>query len=174
MGVGGGADSGFGIALGAGIAPLLFSIKRRPLSMLRPMRELTKWYDLTPARLDMLRIIRLYWRHGLPQWKLVKLLDIAQPAVSRMLGILECTGYVEREESLSDGRSLIIRLTLFGRMVVDRFVSDCLVTENLTELCGSLFGLRALRDRQKFYRRVNVGRIRATDDAPFLHPWRVG
>ena len=41
------------------MTPLLFTIKRLHLSMLRPMREIASWYDLTPARIDMLRVIRL-------------------------------------------------------------------------------------------------------------------
>src|SRR5689334_17267428 len=127
MGVGVGLAFGTPHALAHAMS-LLFSIKRLYWSMLRPIRQMARWYDLTPARIDMLRIIRLH-QMGVPQWKVVEVLDIAEPAVSRMLGILERLGYIERHGILSDPRALVVQMTPYGKMVVDRFIEEQIATD---------------------------------------------
>lgn len=72
-------------------------------------------YDIpvTPAQYEVLRILDAYTQ-GLARFKLVRLLGVSGPVVSRMLGALEAQGLIARSRGERDGRVVIVTLTDFG------------------------------------------------------------
>lgn len=68
---------------------------------------------VTPAQYEVLRILDGY-EYGLPRFKLVRLLGVSGPVVSRMLGVLEKKGFIERTRIEQNRRQVIVTLTSHG------------------------------------------------------------
>lgn len=68
----------------------------------------------TPAQYDVLRILDAYGNDGIPRFALVRLLGVSGPVVSRMLGVLEKRGLIQRKRNARDRRVVIVKLTGFG------------------------------------------------------------
>lgn len=93
---------------------IFFSVKRVHLRVVEISKRLVREFELTPARFDMLRIVRLHAPHGAPQWKIRALLGVSGATVSRMLKSLELLGFVRRARSARDARDVIVTLTKVG------------------------------------------------------------
>ena len=87
--------------------------------------ELDFW--VTPAELDLLRVVHTYV-DGLPRFKLVRILGVAGPIVSRMLRKLEGEGLVRRVRDARDGRAIVVHLPAIVRAELDELSAN---VENL-------------------------------------------
>ncbi len=96
---------------------VFFGVKRMHIELVRLTRQMIWHSNLTPARFDMLRVVRVY-PDGIAQGTVQWLLGVSAPVVSRMLKALEQLGYVLRERHRRDGRSRWIRLTERGEIAV--------------------------------------------------------
>jgi DNA-binding MarR family transcriptional regulator len=144
--------------------------------------------NLTPARFDMLRIVKLH-PHGLPQTTLRWLLGVTAPVVSRMLKGLQERGFVARERDTQDGRCRIVRLTKRGTVAVgmalellimsdvaDRTAARAVTGNTRVRSTSHDDDLRIIHDaREKLVqvdRFLRDMRKALLDRAPFHHPWR--
>lgn len=89
------------------IYELLFGFKRIYQTGLRHYQALVRDNGLTPARLDVLRLLA---DHGWSQASLASSLGIASSTLSRMLASMEEQGLVERAPSPFDRRVRMIRI----------------------------------------------------------------
>ena len=89
-------------------------------------------FGLTPARFDMLRVVRLHAPHGAAQWKIRALLGVSGATVSRMLKSLEQLGFVERRRSERDARDVIVKLSALGKICVSLAV-DALIDRGVAD-----------------------------------------
>ncbi len=107
-----------GGALGWGMDPLFFTIKRAYYATLRLTRRALRAVGLTAARFDLLdALYRLGTRTVTLQSQLRRGLGVARSTISRMMRSLEQLGLVKRRR---DGRDCIVALTPDGRRSVRR------------------------------------------------------
>jgi DNA-binding MarR family transcriptional regulator len=152
--------------------PLFFGVKRVHLCVQRLSRALCEEWDLevTPAQLDMLRIV--FERQGVARWQLVDLLGIAGPAVSRMLGVLERGGWVERRRAKWDARYVLVRLTARGSELVAFALEGPLSKDHEAIMQGCVSRSDPpSADAEKLEGLLLGARIRLGDSARFIHPW---
>jgi DNA-binding MarR family transcriptional regulator len=168
-----------------------FGIKRVHLRVLAVTRPMIAESKLTPARFDMMRIVRLYGDEGIPQGTVQWLLGVSAPTVSRMLKSLEQLGLVERDRDARDGRCKKVYLTKRGRDAVDlalRMTVDNDEAEH-TAARGVLGSTRVETEfDEETWLTIDLGREHLDvldsltakmrkafrDRAPFRHPWRRG
>jgi DNA-binding MarR family transcriptional regulator len=112
--------------------PVGFAIKQAHLSMLRFSRSETAEVGLTPARLDMLRVV-LERCGRVRQSALRRLLGVCNSVVSIMVRSLERLGFVVRHRCWNDRRTLDVILTARGRYALRR-VFYTAVIEGFLEL----------------------------------------
>jgi DNA-binding MarR family transcriptional regulator len=160
---------------------MFFGVKRVHLRVLHMSRGLLrevffkKEQRLTPARFDMMRIIKLYEEEGIPQASIQVLLGVSAPTVSRMLKSLEALGYVERDRLSRDRRCVVVKITELGSSTVATAMP--LVDKGVAERLA-LLGLdfahdvaaAALATLQKTLLRI---RKRYADPSPVEHPWKM-
>ncbi len=107
-----------GGALGVGMDPVFFSIKRAYYATLKLTRRALRAMGLTAARFDLLdALYRLGTRCVHLQSNLRRGLGVARSTISRMMISLEQLGLVTRRR---DGRDCIVALTAEGRRRVRR------------------------------------------------------
>ncbi len=107
-----------GGALGGGMDPVFFTIKRAYYATLRLTRRALRAMGLTAARFDLLdALYRLGTRCVHLQSNLRRGLGVARSTISRMMISLERLGLVTRRR---DGRDCIVALTPEGRRRVRR------------------------------------------------------
>lgn len=92
-----------------GMKRVMYNLRRKFWDELRKC-----WIPATPAQYEVLRILQAYEECGVPRFKLVRLLGVSGPVVSRMLRALESVGLIERKRAERDRRSIIVTLTSFG------------------------------------------------------------
>ncbi|HEX7664309.1 MAG TPA: MarR family transcriptional regulator [Polyangiaceae bacterium] len=92
---------------------LAFAFKRAHYASLRTSRGYAARFGLTPARFDMLYVVKEC--HGRSQAWIARMLGLSGVTVSRMLRVLAALGLVERSRSRRDRRKLTARLTRKGR-----------------------------------------------------------
>lgn len=109
-----------------------FEMKHAHLSALRITRKETAVVDLTPARLDMLRVV-LERSGEMLQSSLRRLLGVSNSVISIMVRALERAGFVVREPCREDRRTFWVRLTLQARYALRRVFYGA-VTEGFLEL----------------------------------------
>ncbi len=153
---------------------LFFSIKRVQLRVLHISRALLHKIDLTPARFDMMRIIELHREFGITQGRIIDLLGVSAPTVSRMLTSLEDLGFVVRKRLARDARCVLVEITDLGLDTVRRArfrLTDKEVDHRLA-LRGLAFDPRKAQPQldvlQRFLMRL---RKNYSDPAPFADPW---
>ncbi|CAN5633791.1 hypothetical protein BH09MYX1_BH09MYX1_01850 [soil metagenome] len=91
----------------------LFAMKHAHLSGLRLARIFTQRYGLTPARLDMLRVI-MGEGGSILQLKMRHRLSVTKPVISVMVRSLEKLKFVTRERCEDDRRTFVVKLTEDG------------------------------------------------------------
>jgi DNA-binding MarR family transcriptional regulator len=158
----------------------LFGLKRLYLSVVEWAKwKVGRWCEdgITPARYDLLRIVRLYQRvGGLPQWKIVRLLGVSATVVSRMLRALEGTGIVRRERWERDRRVLWVSLTDEGVAVVNEVDLSLLETGVVDRTVRAAFAEERqtpMNDVERVETYLTRARIYFRDRAPVRHPWRI-
>jgi DNA-binding MarR family transcriptional regulator len=155
--------------------PTFFGVKRVHHRLLAVSRELLERTGLTPARLDLMRVVEVHG-DGVGQQKLVALLGVSAPTVSRMVSSLEALGFLARERGVyRDGRLVYLRLTAAGRVAVRRAVRRAVGSGGADVVAASALASRWWRPWRELQALDAVlTRARATlrDPAPFVHPWR--
>ena len=137
---------------------VLFEMKRAHLAGARFARALLKPFGkkLTPARFNL-----MYALHGKPmrQSDLWKLLGVVRSVVSEMLDALHELGWVKSIRA-ADGRTRLISLTRFGRMLIDVAYKRCVLSGDMPlEVERALAGPR---EREKPWRERYKGALIAT------------
>jgi DNA-binding MarR family transcriptional regulator len=156
--------------------PLFFGVKRLHWLLVRAAAGLLveKDFWITPARFDLLRVLHKH-PHGLTRFKLVRLLGVSGPVVSRMLKALEAEGLLTRERYARDRRIVIVRATEAAVHCVDEVlkVDDGIdVAKEAVKLFVSSKRARVrTRELQIFERFLVRARERLNDKAPFTYPW---
>ena len=166
---------------------IFFGVKRVHIEVVRLTQKMILHSNLTPARFDMLRIVRLY-PDGIGQGSVQWLLGVSASVVSRMMKALERLGYVERERPERDRRIKVVRLTHRGAIAVGVASSETLgdleaertaaraVTGN-TRLVPESFEetLTTIEQAKEPVSRVDcfltAMRKALADRAAFHHPW---
>ena len=166
---------------------IFFGVKRVHIEVVRLTRKMILHSNLTPARFDLLRIVRLY-PDGIGQGSIQWLLGVTAPVVSRMLKALEKLGYVERERPERDRRTQWIRLTERGAIALAVASSETLgdleaertaaravtgstrlVPETYEEILTTIHEAKDAVDRVDGF--LTVMRKALADRAAFHHPW---
>jgi len=96
-----------------------FGAKRAYYATLRFARPVLARFGLTPARFDLLTVLRRCHEHRTWQSELRKALGVAAATVSRMVRALEELGLVARSRSEVEKRQVNVRLTDEGLSRVD-------------------------------------------------------
>ena len=167
---------------------LFFGVKRVHIEVVRFTNRILRLSNLTPARFDMLRIVKLH-PDGIPQTALRWLLGVTPPVVSRMLKSLQELGYVARERDTEDGRCRIVQLTERGNValgmaleltivnqVADRTAARAATGDTRVRSTSHEENMRTIDDAREqvaqadgFLRKM---RKALADRAPFHIPWR--
>jgi DNA-binding MarR family transcriptional regulator len=178
--------------------PVFFGVKMLHLRIERAAHALIRGgfvreVGVTPARLTILKTLGVY-RLGLPRWKLVRMVGVSGPVVSRMLRALEELGYVRRSRDGRDKRKVFVQITALGAeilgglddtealaedelrhaVVTRRSASYDLCEEELTRKALKKAERDATYELQIFERFLLRGRKRLGCHTPFSHPWFVG
>ena len=156
--------------------PLCFGVKRLYLLLLREVEGILMFKDFwtTPARFDLLRVLHKH-PQGIARFKLVRLLGVSGPVVSRMLKALEAEGWLTRTRFPKDRRVVMVKPTEIALSTVEEVLDTADGLDGAKEV-EALFvsskrkrvQLRELRILQRFIVRA---RVRMGDKAPFTHPW---
>ena len=85
-------------------------------------------YDLTPALLDLLVLLRGWSRVWTPS-ELAQRLSVSAARVSQQLDRLEHAGLVRRAVNVDDRRKVSVRLTRRGRAALDALIGDYMAHE---------------------------------------------
>jgi DNA-binding MarR family transcriptional regulator len=127
---------------------------------------------LTPARMDLLRVLHKY-RGGIARFKLVRLLGVSGPVVSRMLKALESRRWLTRERAEKNRRVVIVKATEDTLEVLDELEGHGKAAEKLVHRVFSSSKRASVRRRelQILERFIVRARARMNDKAPFTHPW---
>ena len=156
---------------------IFFSIKRVHLRVVEISKRLTKTFELTPARFDMMRIVLLHAPYGTTQWKIRTLLGVSAATVSRMLKSLEKLGFVARARCARDARDVVVTLTKLGRRrvagavraLVKSGVADTFAKRGVDFDPGiATMKLAILQTELSSMRRIYG------DAAAFIDPWSFG
>ncbi len=111
---------------GFGVGFLGSRLKRLAERMQADAAEVARAFDLPvqPAQMSLLMTIRL---HGpIAVGELAERLQLAQPTVTRALGVLETEGLIETRRAPGDGRSRRLALTEKGEAVMARIQTGML------------------------------------------------
>ena len=156
---------------------ILFEMKKAHLAGARFGRVLLKPFGgkLTPARFNLMFALH---SKSMRQSDLWKLLGVVRSVVSEMLDSLRRLKWVKAIRA-ADGRTKLISLTRFGRMLIDTAYKHCILSGDMP-----LEVDRALEDpneRRKAYRERYTGALIATrltehfgwtlEDPPDLYIW---
>jgi DNA-binding MarR family transcriptional regulator len=171
---------------------VFFGVKRAHLEVVwRLTGPLIEKSGLTPARFDLMRIVRLR-PHGVPQGTLHWLLGVSPPTVSRMLKSLEELGWIRRVEHRRDRRSRVVHITESGTAAVEMALAATVgsreaehhvarvATGDRTRRSGGRQDAAAIKGAIEAAKAKVVAlegtlaRMRSAlfDFAPFVHPWR--
>ena len=103
-------EGGIAFAMASVMHPTAFETKMAHFAFNRIGRTFTERHGLTPARLDMLRVI-LQEDGCTYQKRLRDLLGVTKSVTSQMIRDLEKLGFVVRRKSTDDRRTFVLRLT---------------------------------------------------------------
>ena len=130
-----------------------FAMKRGYYSGLRVARELLDGKGLTPARFDLLYLVRGGPGEFLLQSDVRRALGVAGPTVSRMIRSLMELGFLVKLRAPHDRRERIVQLTEKGRRVLAKAIRATMGPRKVERLvAGALAGAR---------RRATCGRVAA-------------
>src|SRR5262245_54885204 len=143
-------------ALGRAMDAVLFEMKKAHLAGARFGRLLLKPFGgkLTPARFNLM--LALHGK-GMRQNDLWKLLGVVRSVVSEMLESLEKLKWVKAIRA-ADGRTRLISLTRFGKMVFEVAFAQCIRSGNMPcEVNRALEGPRG--DKESNSERYKASKI---------------
>jgi len=98
-----------------------FAIKAahlRSLAMLRAQLKPFARLGLTPARVDLLHLLRSAFPFSLRQCEIRRRLGVSAPTTHRMVKRLEALGFVRRSYPLGPRRCSVVRLTRAGKAAI--------------------------------------------------------
>ena len=159
-----------GGASGAVMDGVLYEMKKAHLAGARFGRKLLKPFGekLTPARFNLMLAL-----HGkrMRQCDLWKLLGVVRSVVSEMLDSLEKLKWVKAIRA-ADGRTRLISLTRFGRMLIDVAYKHCILSGDMPlEVDRALAGPH---DREKPRKERYKGALIATRLTEYFGWWLEG
>ncbi len=105
------------------LPPLQLTFKRTTLLVNHWARQLARVADLTPARADLMILLR---DHPMMQAGIIREMCVSAPVVSRMLKALEGLGLVQRRPHPFDRRYRIVELTPLGQQALAPLFEDLL------------------------------------------------
>jgi DNA-binding MarR family transcriptional regulator len=109
---------------------LSFAVKRAHLRCVETLKPVAGLYGLTPARFDVLHVIRQ--RLGEATQACIRhVLGVSGTTISRMVQALEELGFVARERHWRDKRTKLVRLTDLGRASVDAMIENLVMSGHL-------------------------------------------
>lgn len=111
------------------LPPLRLTFKRTTLLVNHWARRLARVADLTPARADLMILLR---DHPMLQAGIIREMCVSAPVVSRMLKALEGLGFVKRKRHPSDRRYCIVELTPLGQEALAPLFEDLLPDDDET------------------------------------------
>ena len=97
---------------------LFYEAKHAHFATLRLWRPFTTEFGLTPARVDLLRVVQVQLQHRILQSALPELLNVSKTVVSIMVRALERRGFLDRVRSAVDGRTFVLTLTLKAKVAL--------------------------------------------------------
>jgi DNA-binding MarR family transcriptional regulator len=97
-----------------------FDLKRVHLAILARQRAALAPFDITPARLELLQVVRDHPNGFVRQMALGRILAVSAPTVSRMLRSIVELGLVRRRRLAHDPRRKAVELTPLGLDLVRR------------------------------------------------------
>lgn len=104
------------------IAPLANELRLAIHRLTRRMRQQHSESDLTLAQLSALAVL---WREGpMTAGELAAKEKVKPPSITRVVDALERQALVLREGSQTDGRQVLVRLTVVGRMRIEEYVKE--------------------------------------------------
>ena len=133
---------------------LFFGLKRAYWASIaksrKPLRE--RWPGLTAARFDLMHAVREHDGKVILQSRLVRVLGVCRPVVTRMLKTLVQLGWVTRTKSSVDRRTYDIALTDTGKELIvsahHRMVRSMRVARWVNQ---ALIGRSAWPDKDKVF-----------------------
>lgn len=156
---------------------LFFSVKRVHWQWQKRAETMLCERDvwITPARFTMLRVLYVY-KFGIQRGKLARLLGVAGPGVSRMLGALEAERLVKRSRYDHDRRCVLVELTAAGRELVERALGSGDDVLEVDQEAKRVFASSEHPevDLELVDRFLVRARVRLEDETPFPVPWRGG
>ena len=132
------AVGGTGIARDVGMTPAFFELKHGHLSALRLSRVFTRDWGITPARLDVLRVL-VEARRLLKQHEVQRRLNALKSVLSVMVRALEEEGFVRRTRCPTDRRTFFIALTEKGKWVLRKIYFQAMTAGLLPLALMSIF-----------------------------------
>lgn len=114
------------------VAPMetIGRINRLNQHLMRRMEETWTSHELTPAAFDVLATLRRAGEpYSLSPSDLLSSTMVTSGTMTHRIDQLEKAGLVERQRNPEDGRGFLICLTAKGRTVIDKAVSDHVVTQ---------------------------------------------
>ncbi len=93
----------------------------RSYDRLREIEEqlFSRW-NLTAQQYNVLRLLRASGAEPVPTLSLISRLVSKAPDITRLLDRLEANGLINRERSVSDRRTVLVRITTAGRELLDQ------------------------------------------------------
>lgn len=160
---------------------VLFGFKRAHQATLRITRPILARYGITPARLDLLQVLRVRELSGtqLLQSGVRRILGVTAPTVCRMLQALERLGLVTRSPLPRDLRERRVLLTDRARdllrNILERHVQNGAILERVHEALARRRGVKPPLSLKNELKRVEnlCDRIlwNLADTAVVYEPW---
>jgi DNA-binding MarR family transcriptional regulator len=126
---------------------IFFGVKRSHLAVNRWALLKLKEFGVTPARLDLMRLI--YVRNfRWSQMHLRRRLGVARATISRMLKALEKLGWITREVDPFDRRTRDCLLTYEGRRIVASVMSALVWPKVIAKVVDAALGGNVQRERR--------------------------
>ena len=164
------------------MTPAFFGIKRAHLLIVGATRTMVWTAGLTPARFDLMRVIKTN-PVGVTQRTIRYLLGVSAATISRMVTSLEALGYVTRSRLVRDRRCVVVTLTEDGDERIQRALACAIASREADQVTGhSVTGnyfagpddapvRKGVDELEKVLRHI---RRYFCDPSPFRHPWRGG
>jgi len=106
-----GVGSGTRRALAFGVDTTIFSLKRAHHATLAFARRMLREFGITPARYDLLRVVKGTFAGSIEQSNLVQILGVSPPVVSRMVKQLVELGLVDHYRYEECPRIKVVEVT---------------------------------------------------------------
>lgn len=139
---------------------VIFATKRAHLAGQRFGRVVLKGFALTPARFDLMFLLRGA-SVGVRQCELWRKLGVVRSAVSELVSVLVRVGFVRRWRDANDRRTWVVLLTQRGKEVFDRAHARWVDSGDVTVLVDAAMCGRAVEIDATYERYERVGKCLA-------------